>query len=107
MFERVMGVGQLADMVLGGTLTVQLMQATDTSGTSAKVLGTAATAVATGAGEDLLATQEVRGQQLDTANGFHTVAVRLSHNHGSARYVSATMIRNAPHEAQVSRMGIT
>lgn len=58
------------------TLTVQLRQAEDSSGTNAKNLGTAVTATSGAADSILEVLQEAKASDLDT--GFTHVAVQLS-----------------------------
>lgn len=105
MFERIAGTGVVADLLDTKTLTVQLMQATDVSGGGAKVLGTAVVGTAVGS-VTVIASQEARAQEFDSVNGFHTVAVRITHNHGGVRDCAAMLIRNSPVRTPASDMGI-
>ena len=72
----------------GKTLTVQLKQATDSSGTSAKNLGSAVTV----AEPTVPVEAEAFADQLDTANGFGYVAVTISSNNGSAVAGAAVLL---------------
>jgi len=84
-YRSFIGIGIAADLT--GDLTVQLLQADTTGGGNKKVLGTAVTE--TGAGATVEAVQGACEQDLDTANGFYYVGVRISHDHGSNRDVAA------------------
>jgi len=75
-YKHVLGVAGSSAMASGKILTVTLMQATDASGTSAKSLATnTATAPASGGVAALVAATV---EEMDVANGFTFVAVRVS-----------------------------
>ena len=61
-------------------VTVQLKQATDSSGTGAKVLGSAVVYTASGAKTNVSVIAEAQVDTLDLANGFGFVAVTISSN---------------------------
>ena len=83
-YRSFIAVGIVADLT--GTATVQLLQATDAAGTGKKALGSAATEV--GAAATVEAVAKACEQDLDTANAFYYVGMRMSHNHGTARDVA-------------------
>lgn len=78
-----------------GTATLQLYQATDTSGTSAKVLGSAVTSTTNGACLEV----QVNVDAMDSANGFTCAAVSIamgSDTGGTGAYVSAILFGVMP-----------
>lgn len=74
--RRVGGRAYSAALANTKTLTVQLMQATDAAGAGAKVLGTTKTYTSTGSTLGQVQT-EVDVEQLDIANGFTFVGLRV------------------------------
>lgn len=91
-FGRAAAVGISAQAADTETFTVQLMQATDASGTSAKTLGTAVTATATSANEVLEALQEAKASDMDTDNDFTFIGAQLSSSE-TGLVGTATLIR--------------
>lgn len=71
----------MATLGSGKTFTVQLKQATDSSGTSAKNLGTAT--VLTDATAAQTAEVDAFAEDLDLANGFNYVALSIVSNNAS------------------------
>ena len=84
-YRSFIGIGIVADLT--GTVTVQLLQATSAGGAGKKALGSAATEAGTAATVEAIA--KACEQDLDTANAFYYVGMRMSHNHGTARDVAA------------------
>ncbi len=57
--------------------TVEFLQATDSSGTGSKVLGTKTTLTSSG-GEELDGQAEIEVTDMDEANGFDHIAIKLT-----------------------------
>lgn len=71
-------------------ITLELLQATDSSGTGAKALGAAiAVTNTTGSAKDLTAVAEARVEEMDVAGGFSHVAVRISTDNGATLLAAA------------------
>ena len=64
-------------------VTIELLQATDSSGTGSKALKAAVTFTSDG-GETLIATVDALVEEMDIANGFNHVAVKVTSNNASA-----------------------
>mgnify|MGYP000904007509 FL=1 len=75
--ERVVLLAKAGAVTAGKILTVTPMQATDTSGTSAKALGSASTATGAGGNAPADVEIEIAASDLDAANGFKCVTVVL------------------------------
>lgn len=75
---RVLAVVTTGTVAATKKVTVQLKQATDSSGTGAKNLGTAVEATAGTGGEAIFLTAEAAVGDLDIANGYSHVAVSVS-----------------------------
>lgn len=105
-YRRILGIGQIKALTSGNTFTVQLMQATSAAGAGAKVLGTAGTFTVPGFPTFFQsggAAAEVFEAQLDTANGFRYVAVRISHDHATRSFdCSALLVLGEPLVAPVA-----
>lgn len=82
-YGKIIGTGVCEGPGAGKILTVTLLQASAADGTGKKVLGTAVTATATGA-EALTAVAEASAEDLDHANGFIYVGLRVGTDKGSA-----------------------
>lgn len=74
---RVLAALTTATIAEGRNATVQLMQAKDDQGTDAKALGDLVTVTAGVGGENLLVTAEATAAEMDHANGYTHVAVRV------------------------------
>ena len=87
-YARIYAVASLGALD-SGTETLQLYQATDSSGTSAKVLGASAASATNGARIEVQANTDA----MDTAGGFTFVAVRITDSGagGTGALVSAVM----------------
>lgn len=82
----------LGDITAGETVDFSLVQATDTSGTSSKALtGTAITQIAD-TGDNTIYSVEIDPNQLDEANGFITIAPKLTIAGASAAVLSAVLV---------------
>lgn len=73
-------------------LTVQLMQATDNSGTGAKALSAVVSVAAAGT-QDLEAAVSAHVHELDLAGGFDHVAVKLTCDSATAKDGAAVLLR--------------
>ncbi|WP_131193714.1 hypothetical protein [Lichenihabitans psoromatis] len=74
------------------TVTLQMMQAVDANGTSAKALGAPVTVTAPTGGSAIAFTADAQITDLDDNNGFAFVAALLSSNNASAVLAAATLI---------------
>lgn len=92
------GIGRVLAALTTGTIaetkkaTIQLMQAKDATGTGAKALGTAVEKIAGVGGEAIFLTAEVKASDLDLANGYTHVAVRVSSDNATAVNGAAVLI---------------
>lgn len=77
------------------TVTVQLMQAQDATGTGAKLLGTATVLTAPTGGATLPTNIDVKIGDLDHNNGFGFVAVQLLSNNSTAVYAGAMLVEGS------------
>lgn len=91
-FKQVTAAAQCETLTAGNTLTVQLLQATDSSGTGAKVLGTATVYTAPAGNGRGVAQQHAYSAELDNENDFRYVAVQVGTNEGSAIVGSASLL---------------
>ena len=94
-YNRFQGIAHVADLLTTKALTVTLLQATDTAGTGAKVLGTAATHTASGT-ESLVAIADEHETALDTENSFLYVGVRVSHSNTAGALTVGTILGMVP-----------
>jgi len=101
-FKQITGSAQCEALTVGKILTVQLLQATDSSGTGAKVLGTAVTYTAPTGGGRGVVQQHAYTAELDNENGFRYVAVRVGTDLGSAVVGSAQILLSEPSYKPVS-----
>lgn len=95
-FRQITGAGQCETLSATKVLTVQLLQATDSSGTGSKNLGTAATFTAPTGGSKGKAQQHAYDAELDKENGFRYVAVKIGTDEGSAVFGSAQILLSEP-----------
>jgi len=84
------------ELASGEVATVQFMQATDSSGTGAKVLGSATTYTAPVAGGAADITAQIYQDQLDTANDFDHIAVKVTSDKSGAVVGYANLILGDP-----------
>jgi hypothetical protein len=91
-YRNIAAVGVAEGPGTGKTLTVTLLQATDATGAGKKVLGTAVTVTAAGS-EALTAIAEAAAADMDIANGFIYVGMRVKTNKGSAVDGGGVLIR--------------
>ena len=77
-YDRFIGIVNCGIITAGQSIVVQLLQASDTTGTGVKVLGSSATFLAAGAVVTGVAQCDARAEELDTANGFRYVGIRLT-----------------------------
>lgn len=89
--RKIAGYASSADLTVGQTLTVQLLQATSAAGASAKVLGSAVTQTAAGteAGQVKV---EVSVDAMDSAGGFTFVGLRVGSS-ANGKVGQGTLIR--------------
>ena len=89
--------GVLMASVLANTkhVTVQLRQATNSSGAGAKNLGAAVIHTATGAETNVVVVAEARAEDIDTANGFGYVAVTVSSDNSAAVPATALLLKSS------------
>jgi hypothetical protein len=87
-YHRLIFVLHVGDMGQSGTIDAQLYQATDTSGTSAKVITGKSITQLTQAGGDgnEIVCIEVRTEELDVTNGFDCVKVLLTTGTAASEY---------------------
>lgn len=76
--NRVLAVLTTEALTAGQTATIELLQATDSSGTGAKALKTAVTGTSTAEVLAVTAEVEVNGDEFDTNNGFSYFAVKVT-----------------------------
>lgn len=88
--QAIVNVNTVADTK---NVVVQLMQATDSAGTGAKVLGDAVTQVAGTGGTKMNISVESDASLMDTANGFTHVAVKVTSDTVAALLAAAAIIR--------------
>lgn len=81
---RVLAVLTTSTIAAGQNATVQFMQAQDALGTGAKELGTVVAKVAGTGGEALFVQAEAQASDLDIANGYSYVAVKVGSNDPAA-----------------------
>jgi hypothetical protein len=87
-YHRAVFVINVGDISAGGALDARVLQATDTSGTSAKaVSGKAITQLtqAGGDGDDIIAI-ELQTEELDVTNSFDCVALELTVTSGATEF---------------------
>lgn len=92
-YRRVMGIGVCEGPGAAKKLTVTLLQAKDATGDAKKVLGTAVVATAT-ATESLTAVAEANAEDMDHANGFTFVGLRVKTDKGSAVDGGGVLVRD-------------
>lgn len=76
--------------------TVELLQATDASGTGKKRLGSLTTYTAPTGGGTANITAEARQDQMDSANGFTFIAVKVTSDNATAVLGGATLTLAKP-----------
>lgn len=91
-YERVAAIGMCGELTSGKIMTVQLRQATDASGTSAKDLGTAATFTASDGDLSGTAFAEAEVRDMDGDNDFLYVGVRVTTDEGSSKICAAALL---------------
>ena len=77
-YNRFIGVAECGIITAGQSLIVQLLQATTAAGGGAKALGSTATFLAAGAVVTGVAICDARAEELDSANGFKFIGIRLT-----------------------------
>lgn len=78
-FHSIAALIQTGVMGAAGTIDAKFRQATDAAGTGAKdVTGKAVTQILKAAGDNVQASIELRGEDLDVSNGFAFVALSLT-----------------------------
>jgi len=93
-YDRVMAIAEIETMTDTKILTVQLRQATDAAGSGAKDLGTAGTfTAATAVALMGHAVAEANSNEMDTANSFTFVGVRVTTDEGGNLMMGASIIR--------------
>jgi hypothetical protein len=93
-FHSLAAMIQTGVMGASATIDAKLRQATDSSGTGAKdITGKAITQIVKASGDNVQASIEVRGEDLDVANGFAYVA--LSVTVGTAASILAAQLIGA------------
>ena len=90
--QRALVVATTGTVTAASTVTLQLMQAQDTAGTGAKVLGSPIVLTAPVGNGPLAPSADVQITDLDTANGFKCIAARLVSNSGSAVQGAAVLL---------------
>lgn len=95
-FKQITASAQCEALTVGKKLTVQLLQATDSSGTGSKDLGTAVVYTAPVGGGRGKAQQHAYDSSLDIEGGFRYVAVRIGTDLGSAVVGSAQILLSEP-----------
>lgn len=102
-YDRVMGLAKVTDdLTAGKVVSVQLLQATDASGTSKKVLGTAVTTAAASGALQPTARQDAGADSMDSDNGFTFVGIRIGTDEGSAIDGAGVIVRAGARNKPVS-----
>jgi hypothetical protein len=92
-YRRVVGIGVCEGPGTTKKLTVTLLQATDATGAGKKALGTAAVATAVST-EALEAVAEANVEDMDHANGFLFVGLRVGTDKGTAVDGGGILVRD-------------
>ena len=101
-FHSIAAILSIGTMGASGTIDAKLRQATDSSGTGAKdVTGKAITQIVKASGDNVQALLEVRGDELDGANGFGFVALSVTVGTATSQ-LAATLIGHNPRFAPAS-----